>query len=164
MTIDATPEPIIESHLGELADIVAAFVSNNSIPPGDLPALIASVHASFVKLSTAAAPVDVPESLVPAVPIKKSVSPDFLICLDDGKKLKTLKRHLATLGMTPHEYRAKWGLPSDYPMIAPAYSATRAALAKSRGLGRVGLEARLIRAAKTSGPAKPRGRPRKVAV
>lgn len=116
------------------ADIVSAFVSNNSVPVAGLSELIASVHQSLRGLTQpAAAPV---AELLPAVNPKKSVTPDFIVCLDDGKKFKSLKRHLSQLGMTPNEYRAKWGLPSDYPMVAPNYAATRSALAKSIGLGR----------------------------
>lgn len=116
------------------ADIVSAFVSNNSVPVASLPDLIASVHRSLSGLTQPAAP-PVAE-LVPAVNPKKSVTPDFTICLDDGKKFKSLKRHLSQLGMTPDAYRAKWSLPADYPMVAPNYAATRSALAKSIGLGR----------------------------
>ena len=116
------------------ADIVAAYVSRNSVTPGGLPALIESVHGALSKLGAAEA---VPEAeiLVPVVPIRKSVTPGFLICLDDGKKFKSLKRHLASHGMTPDQYRTKWSLPKDYPMTAPDYAATRSALAKSLGLG-----------------------------
>lgn len=117
------------------ADIVAAFVSHNSLPVSELPALIASVDAALRGLSetpAAAAPVEKPE---PAVSIRKSVTPDYLICLDDGKQFKSLRRHLATLGMTPEAYREKWGLPADYPMVASNYAAQRSALAKQIGLG-----------------------------
>lgn len=116
------------------ADIVVAFVANNTISASDLPGLIGSVYAALGGLGQ---PVAVPPTeLVPAVPIKRSVAPDFIVCLDDGKKFKSMKRHLAGLGMTPDEYRAKWGLPVDYPMVAPNYTATRSALAISNGLGR----------------------------
>lgn len=121
--------------LDQVAEIVSAYVSNNSVSATDLPALIASTHHAMRSLSATSAE-EQTEELKPAVPIRKSVTPDFLICLDDGKKFKSMKRHLAGLGMTPHEYRAKWGLPSDYPMVAPNYAATRSALAKSSGLGR----------------------------
>jgi predicted transcriptional regulator len=116
------------------ADIVAAYVARNSVTPGGLPALIESIHLALTKLGAVEA-VPEAEALVPAVPIRKSITPGFLICLDDGRKLKTLKRHLANLGMTPDQYRAKWGLPDSYPMVAPEYAATRSALAKSIGLG-----------------------------
>ncbi len=118
------------------ADIVSAYVANNSVTPADLVGLLASVHASLVKLGSkpeAAAPA----TLVPAVSIRKSVTPDAIICLEDGKSFKSLKRHLNTsYGMTPAEYRTKWGLAADYPMVAPAYLEARSALAKSIGLGR----------------------------
>ncbi|MDP2778941.1 MucR family transcriptional regulator [Devosia sp.] len=121
--------------LEQVAEIVSAYVANNALSTADLPALITSTHSALRSLS--ASPVEPPMAdLTPAVPIKKSVTPDFIICLDDGKKFKSLKRHLSTLGMTPDEYRAKWGLTSDYPMVAPNYSATRSSLAKANGLGR----------------------------
>lgn len=127
---------IDERTINELtADIVSAYVSNNPLPVSGLPDLIASVRASVGRLSGAAAPESV--SLNPAVNPKKSVFPDYIICLEDGKKFKSLKRHLnTTYGLSPDDYRAKWGLPSDYPMVAANYSATRSALAKSSGLGR----------------------------
>lgn len=117
------------------ASIVAAYVSHNPVPAGSLPDLIATVNASVRKLEgPVAAPV---QELVPAVNPKKSVFPDHIICLEDGKRFKSLKRHLRTdFGLSPDEYRAKWNLPADYPMVAPNYSATRSALAKSTGLGR----------------------------
>jgi predicted transcriptional regulator len=117
-------------------EIVSAYVSHNSISTHDLPTLISSVHAAL-KLLGAAEPVEAALELKPAVSIKKSVTPDFIICLEDGKKFKSLKRHLMThFQMTPDEYRAKWGLPDDYPMVAPSYAAVRSTLAKSNGLGR----------------------------
>ncbi|CDX53852.1 Transcriptional regulatory protein ros [Mesorhizobium plurifarium] len=117
------------------ADVVAAYVSNNPVPLSELPALIGQVHVAL-KATLGAAP-EKAEPLTPAVPIKKSVTPDYIISLEDGKKFKSLKRHLAThYGLTPDEYRAKWGLPADYPMVAPNYAATRSALAKTIGLGR----------------------------
>jgi predicted transcriptional regulator len=118
------------------ADVISAYVSNNPVPVSELPSLIAQVHQSLVGLSNGSATEPV-EKLVPAVPIKKSVTPEYIVCLDDGKKFKSLKRHLkTTFGITPEEYRAKWNLPSDYPMVAPAYAAARSALAKQMGLGR----------------------------
>ncbi len=112
--------------------IVSAYVSNNSIALADVPALIVAVHEALVN------PGGTPKKpLTPAVPIKKSVTPDYLICLDDGKKLKMLKRHLRTAyNMSPDEYRARWGLKDDYPMVAPAYAKERSALAKKIGLGK----------------------------
>ncbi|MGP1395743.1 MAG: MucR family transcriptional regulator [Inquilinaceae bacterium] len=119
------------------ADIVGAYVAKHDVPAESLPALIKSVYDSLAKL---ASPEAEPEAeLQPAVPIKKSITPDFLVCLEDGKKLKMLKRHLsATYGMTPDDYRVKWGLPATYPMVAPNYAAQRSALAKKIGLGSKG--------------------------
>jgi predicted transcriptional regulator len=118
------------------AEMVAAFVSNNSVPRGELPALIHAVHAAVTKLAdgSVGAPLQV-EAKAPAVPIRKSITPDFLICLEDGKRLKLLRGHLTKLGLTPQQYRAKWNLPSDYPMVAPNYAAQRSAVAKKIGLG-----------------------------
>ncbi|MET3898351.1 putative transcriptional regulator [Devosia sp. UYZn731] len=117
-------------------EIVSAYVSHNPISTHDLPTLISSVHAALKTLG-AAAPVEAMPELKPAIAIKKSVTPDFIICLEDGKKFKSLKRHLMThFQMTPDDYRAKWGLPDDYPMVAPSYAAVRSTLAKSNGLGR----------------------------
>jgi predicted transcriptional regulator len=118
------------------ADIVAAYVSHNAVAPVGLPALIESVHSAITSLGVVEA-IPKTEALIPAVPIRKSITPGFLICLDDGKKLKTLKRHLTNLGMTPDQYRTKWNLPKEYPMTAPDYAATRSALAKSIGLGQL---------------------------
>ena len=120
------------------AEIVTSFVSNNSVPRIELAALIEAVHAAVKRLagpSEAAAAVSEPPT--PAVSVRKSVTPDYLICLDDGRRFKSLRRHLATLGMTPEQYRVKWSLPSDYPMVAPNYAAQRSALAKSLGLGQL---------------------------
>lgn len=117
------------------ADIVAAYVSNNTIVANDVPSLIGEV---FDALSRAAnvSPGSTLEDLKPAVPVKKSVTPDFIICLEDGKKFKSLKRHLRThYDLSPEEYREKWGLPHDYPMVAPNYAAARSRLAKKMGLG-----------------------------
>lgn len=123
-------------YLGLTADVVAAFVGNNSVPATELPDLIAKVHGALLRLSTPA-PAVVEEVLKPAVPVKKSVTPEFIICLEDGLKFKSLKRHLRVhYNLTPEEYREKWGLPADYPMVAPNYSATRSQLAKDNGLGK----------------------------
>ena len=117
------------------AEIASAYVSNNPVPASDLPGLIATVAASVNQLSTNA-PAEA-EKPVPAVPIKKSVTQEYIISLEDGLKFKSLRRALmARYGMTPDEYRAKWGLPSDYPMVAPGYAARRSELAKKMGLGR----------------------------
>ena len=120
------------------ADIVSAYVANNSLSVTELPALLQSVHAVLVGLSTQDVASSQPEAKKdPAVPIKKSVTPDYIVCLEDGKKFKSLKRHLRTVySMTPEEYRAKWGLPRDYPMVAPSYAQKRSELAMSMGLGR----------------------------
>jgi predicted transcriptional regulator len=117
------------------ADIVSAYVSNNSVAATDLPSLIGDVHSALLRISTGVmeAPVEAPK---PAIAIKKSVTPDYIICLEDGKKFKSLKRHLRTqYNMSPEEYREKWGLPPDYPMVAPNYAQARSNLAKQMGLG-----------------------------
>lgn len=119
------------------AQIVADYVGNNTVSPADLPQLIQSVHATLASLSGGGEAAAESTPLVPAVPVKKSVTPDFIICLEDGRKFKSLRRHLqAAYSLTPEEYRAKWGLPYDYPMVAPNYAASRSALAKQLGLGR----------------------------
>lgn len=118
------------------ADVVSAYVSNNVIPASELPNVINSIHNSLLSLSNPQASKPEPETLTPAVSVKKSVNPDYIICLEDGKKFKSLKRHLRTkYDMTPDQYRAKWGLPADYPMVAPNYAAARSELAKAMGLG-----------------------------
>jgi predicted transcriptional regulator len=118
------------------ASVVGAYVSHNALSASDLPKLIAQVHQALIALG-GTAPVEAAPELKPAVPIKKSVTPDYLICLEDGKKFKSLKRHLRTeYDMSPDEYRARWGLPPEYPMVAPSYSEARSQLAKSIGLGR----------------------------
>jgi predicted transcriptional regulator len=118
------------------AEIVSAYVRNNALRADDLPGLIAQVHSALVRVASGAAEPVVVEEQKPAVPIKKSVFPDFVICLEDGKKFKSLKRHLRTsYDMTPEQYREKWGLASDYPMVAPNYAAQRSALAVNIGLG-----------------------------
>jgi predicted transcriptional regulator len=119
-----------------VADIVAAFVSHNSLPTAELPSLIESV-SSAVKgfLGQGEIAATVADRPSPAVSIRKSITPDYLICLEDGKRFKSMRRHLALLGMTPAQYRAKWGLPSTYPMAAPNYAAKRSAMAKNNGLG-----------------------------
>ncbi len=128
-------ENMQETYITLTADIVAAHVSNNSVSVTDIPVLIQNVHSALIGLGgAAAAPAERPE---PAVSIRASIKPDYIVCLDDGKKLKMLKRHIMThYGMTPEQYRAKWGLPADYPMVAPNYAETRRRLAKAIGLGR----------------------------
>ena len=115
---------------------MAAFVANNAVPRADLPALFEGLHAALKRLADGGevAPAAI-EPPAPAVSIRKSVTPDYLICLEDGKRFKSLRRHLAMLGMTPEQYRAKWNLPSTYPMVAPNYAAQRSALAKNIGFG-----------------------------
>lgn len=118
------------------ADIVSAYVSNNPVPVGELPGLISDVSQSLDALKNGA-PAPAQEPQKPAVNPKKSVHADYIICLEDGLKFKSLKRHLSTRhGLTPEEYRTKWGLAADYPMTAPGYSAARSTMAKSMGLGR----------------------------
>ena len=117
------------------ASIVAAYLTNNSTPASEIPALIAQVHGALTRVSTGRVEVAV-EPVKPAVPLKKSITADYLICLEDGKRFKSLKRHLRTrYNMTPEQYRTKWGLPADYPMVARNYAATRSQLARKMGLG-----------------------------
>jgi len=117
-------------------DIVAAYVSNNTVVASELPAVINTVCEALI-IASSKSEQPLAAELFPAVPIKKSVTPDYIICLDDGKRFKSLKRHIRThYGLSPEEYREKWGLPYDYPMVAPNYAATRSALAKKIGLGR----------------------------
>jgi len=121
--------------VGLTAEIVSAYVSNNNVNPSELPALIHDIHQALTRATSNMAPVERDE-LKPAIPIKRSVTPDYIICLEDGKKFKSLKRHLRThYNLSPEEYREKWGLPPDYPMVAPNYAAARSALAKKMGLG-----------------------------
>ena len=133
---DPMTDNIEQDNLIELtADIVSAYVSNNSIQSSDLPALISEVHIAMHQTLGGPAEPE-PEPQKPAVSIKKSVTPDYIICLDDGKKFKSLKRHLRThYDLTPADYREKWGLPADYPMVAPNYAKARSILAKKMGLG-----------------------------
>ena len=125
----------------KVVDIVTAFVTHNSVPAAELPTLIASVHATLSALGSGEA-VKSSEPQAPAVSIKKSIGTDFIICLEDGRKFKSLKRHLRTkYNMSAEEYRAKWNLPKDYPMVAPSYAAARSSLAKQMGLGQGGRKA-----------------------
>jgi predicted transcriptional regulator len=118
--------------LNLVSEIVSAYVSNNSVPTDQLSELITSVHQALMNVDEKQ-----PETLKPAVPKKRSVTPDFIVCLEDGKKLKMLKRHIRTsYNLSPKEYRQKWGLPDDYPMVAPKYAAQRSELAKKIGLGK----------------------------
>ena len=123
------------------AEIVAAYVENNTISTSDLPGLIQSVHRALSGISTGAETVDVAPK-EPAVPVRRSITPDHLVCLEDGRKFKSLKRHLRTkYNMSPEDYRAKWGLAKDYPMVAPNYAKARSELAKQMGLGQGGRQA-----------------------
>ena len=124
-----------DNYIELTADIVSAYVSNNSVQAGDIPSLINQVHSALLRVSTGQS--DAPtEPLKPAVPVKKSITPEYIVCLEDGKKFKSLKRHLRTqYNMTPEQYRDKWDLPTDYPMVAPNYAAARSQLAKQMGLG-----------------------------
>ena len=126
-----SPQPRSPKQIALSADIVAAYVAHNSVPRGDLADLIHSVHAALSKLG-AVTTISEPEALLPAVSIRRSITP---ACLYDGKRFKSLRRHLASHGMTPDQYRQKWNLREDYPMVAPDYAATRSVLAKKIGLG-----------------------------
>ena len=118
------------------AEIVCAYVGNNAVPASEIPALIKQVHRALSEASAKAAAPETPK-LDPAVPVNRSITPDYLICLEDGKKFKSLKRHLKThYDLSPEQYREKWGLAPDYPMVAPAYAEARSRLAKEMGLGR----------------------------
>ena len=165
MNSELSPKPAsFDGALTLVTEIVSAYVGSNPLPAADLPAFIASVHAAITSLqggTTAAAP-----ALEPAVPVKKSVTKDFIVCLEDGKKFKSLRRHLASaFSMTPEQYRTKWNLPTEYPMTAPGYAAVRSQLARQAGLGTRATAKRVAPAA-TVGGAKVsdrRVRPRKVA-
>jgi predicted transcriptional regulator len=135
-------------------EIVSAFVANNSLPLAELPTLIQSVHAGLMKIASGLVTPTTPQELTPAVPVRKSITPDYLVCLDDGREFKSLRRHLATLGMTPQQYRAKWNLPADYPMVAANYAARRSELAKKIWLGQFGKKGGAPKS-KRRGPAKP---------
>jgi predicted transcriptional regulator len=136
MAETVAPKIADEELLRMTTDVVAAYVSNNTLPTAQLAEVINAVYSSLKSLEGQVAQVQ-PEPLKPAIPIRKSVTPEFLICLEDGKKLKMLKRHLrSTYNMTPDEYRSKWGLAPDYPMVAPNYAERRSEFAKKIGLGR----------------------------
>ncbi|ATQ70780.1 MucR family transcriptional regulator (plasmid) [Methylosinus trichosporium OB3b] len=140
------------------AEVVTAFVANNSLPIGDLPTLIHAVRGALENLGKT--PIDTTPPVAkrePAVSVRKSITPDFIICLEDGKSFRSLRRHLRALGMSPEEYRAKWNLPADYPMVAPNYAAQRSEMAKSLGLGQHRKNAASDPKTAASGPAK-RGR------
>jgi predicted transcriptional regulator len=135
--IEQSPNKMAEDELLRMtAEVVAAYVSNNTLPTAQLAEVINAVYLSLRGLEGKGVEGKA-DALKPAVPIRKSITPDYLICLEDGKKLKMLKRHLrSTYGLTPDEYRQKWGLPADYPMVAPNYAEQRSAFAKKIGLGR----------------------------
>jgi predicted transcriptional regulator len=125
-----------QKQIGIVADIVSAYVSNNSVRQADLPELIQSVFSALSSLTGAPKPqAEAPPT--PPVPIRRSITPDYIISLEDGKQYRSLKRHLSTRGLTPDQYRAKWGLPPSYPMVAPSYAQQRSELAKSVGLGQL---------------------------
>ena len=137
METDGIPARNNDTLMELTADVVAAYVSNNSVPASELPSLIAEIHAALGRVGTSATEPVVLDKQKPAVNPKKSVHDDYIVCLEDGKKFKSLKRHLMThYSMTPEQYREKWGLESSYPMVAPNYAAARSELAKSMGLGR----------------------------
>jgi predicted transcriptional regulator len=128
-------EPAGKNFIDLTTTIVSAYVSNNPMPASELPALIGQIHAALLRVSTGRTELPI-EPAKPAVPVKKSMTADYLICLEDGKRFKSLKRHLRTqYGMTPEQYRDKWGLPPEYPMVAPNYAVARSQLAKKMGLG-----------------------------
>ena len=117
------------------ADIVSAYVSNNAVAAGDISSLISQVHSALLRVSNGQSE-DASEALKPAIAVKKSITPDYIVCLEDGKQFKSLKRHLRTqYGLSPEQYREKWNLPADYPMVAPNYAEARSKLAKQMGLG-----------------------------
>jgi predicted transcriptional regulator len=143
------------------AEVVAAFVANNSLPIGDLASLIQAVRGALENLGNASIDPATPAvKREPAVSIRKSVTPDFIICLEDGKSFRSLRRHLTALGMSPEEYRAKWNLPADYPMVAPNYAAQRSEMAKKIGLGQLREKAAPRQKTVAAAPVK-RGRPAK---
>jgi predicted transcriptional regulator len=118
------------------AQIVSAYVGNNAVASGDIPALIQQVYSALLRVANGGPVATAPEPLKPAIAVKRSVTPEYIVCLEDGKKFKSLKRHLGThYDMTPDQYRTKWNLPPDYPMVAPNYAAARSQLAKQMGLG-----------------------------
>jgi predicted transcriptional regulator len=129
--MDTTTNPLTDTLVALTAQIVTAHVAHNTLKPDEIPGVIQKVHATLSGLGSE------PEKLTPAVPVKKSITNEFIVCLEDGKKLKTLKRYLRThYELTPDQYRARWNLPHDYPMVAPKYAAQRSAMAKANGLGK----------------------------
>ena len=129
-------DPANKNFIELTASIVSAYLSNNSTPAAEIPNLISQVHGALVRISSGRTETPPLEPAKPAVSLKKSIAPDYLVCLEDGKRFKSLKRHLRTqYNMTPEQYREKWGLPADYPMVAPNYAVARSQLAKQMGLG-----------------------------
>jgi predicted transcriptional regulator len=127
--------PVGGNYIELTAEIVSAYVSNNTVPASEIPSLISQVHSALSRVSGKSGEVSA-EPLKPAISVKKSITPEYIVCLEDGKKFKSLKRHLRTqYSMTPEQYREKWGLGADYPMVAPNYAAARSQLAKQMGLG-----------------------------
>ena len=125
-----------ENYIELAAEIVSAYVSNNSVPASELATLLGDVHSAIVRVAGGVAAPAPAEAAKPAVSPKKSITNEFIVCLEDGRKFKSLKRHLRTqYNMSPEQYREKWNLPADYPMVAPAYAKARSALAKQMGLG-----------------------------
>ena len=163
--MDDAVETSMQEWVELTSEIVSAYVANNKIPSSELPEIIAAVHSALRGLDEKTSPE--PEKLVPLMPIKKTITPDFLISLEDGRRYKSLKRHLSGRGLTPADYREKWGLAKDYPMVAPNYAKQRSELAKALGLG----QQRRKSAAEDSAQEQPgeadaprrRGRPRAVA-
>jgi predicted transcriptional regulator len=152
---DIQPQELVEL----TSEIVSAYVANNKIPPAELPEVIASVHTALRKLDEKKQPE--PEKPAPLMPIKKTITPDYLVSLEDGRRYKSLKRHLSGRGLSPQEYRDKWGLPKDYPMVAPNYAKQRSELAKALGLGQQRRKkAEADAAAAEAAAPKRRGRPK----
>jgi predicted transcriptional regulator len=133
--LDVMTDGAAKGYIDLTANIVSAYLSNNPTPASEIPNLISQVHSALLRVSSGRSEAPA-EPAKPAVPLKKSINPDYLVCLEDGKRFKSLKRHLRTqYNMTPEQYRDKWGLPADYPMVAPNYAVARSQLAKKMGLG-----------------------------
>lgn len=156
--MDATAGPSSQELAELTSEIVSAFVTNNKLPPSELPDVIAAVHSALRALDEKKAPE--PEKLTPIVSIKKSITPDYLISLEDGRQYKSLKRHLSGRGLTPADYREKWSLPRDYPMVAPNYAKQRSELAKALGLGQQRRKKAEAPAPAAEAAPKKRGRPK----
>jgi predicted transcriptional regulator len=163
MTVSESAASEHIEHIGLAVDIVAAYVSNNSVPPSDLPGLIGGIHAALNSLSLSSRASSGPVEKLSAVQIRKSVTHDHIVSFEDGTPYKTLRRHLTLRGLTPEAYREKWGLPRDYPMTAASYSAQRSELARALGLGQQRRKSRVAAAAlEAAAPAAaPKGRGRK---